>query len=329
MWLIQRAGVPVSGAASGDLLESDVIVSWGPGSVASAHDPYDTRVRLRVTAWCQQALRALLATLILVLLVWAPHPPLAALLVAAAYWLTSVAIMFPALSGERSARPLTAWGDLAVLTAVTLVGPSPRAHGPGEVLVQGGAYAVVLLLATFKLGHGHTATLSVVAVALFLVINMAGPVSSGSDFQILLQTGFLTLTGLACTMLSSIQQYRVERLARLAADRSHLVAQAADTTERQRRAISETLHDGALQTVLVAIQDIQEAYLVHDPEALERTEHALRDTVTQLRQVVTELHPYLLEHGGVAQALRKAEAQPRAHGGLGKNQNQHEKTPKQ
>ena len=71
---------------------------------------------------------------------------------------------------------------------------------------------------------------------------------------------------------------------------------------RERQAISERLHDGALQYVLVARQDIED---VRDgsADAADRVESALAECSGLLREVVRELHPDVLARMGLKSAI--------------------------
>ena len=91
----------------------------------------------------------------------------------------------------------------------------------------------------------------------------------------------------------------------LAAARGRLAAQILDAEEHTRRRISEMLHDHSLQDLLAARQDLAEAVanpsraVEHAARARASVERAARD----LRDAVADLHPVLLEEGGLPAAL--------------------------
>jgi two-component system NarL family sensor kinase len=89
-----------------------------------------------------------------------------------------------------------------------------------------------------------------------------------------------------------------------AAERTRLLADALGAEERERRALAEALHDNALQNLLSARHELEEAaeLLVHP--SLDRADAAVADTIRQLREAVFELHPYVLEEAGLKAALR-------------------------
>ena len=93
------------------------------------------------------------------------------------------------------------------------------------------------------------------------------------------------------------------RLARHAQERRRLVAQALEAEDTTRRRISEALHDEAVQNLLAARQDLEDAR-AGDPASLDRLEEAIDRTLKQLRESVADLHPVALQHGGLVHALR-------------------------
>ena len=112
------------------------------------------------------------------------------------------------------------------------------------------------------------------------------------------------LAGLAggSVALSLIQRSKVEMIADLAQQRTQLLHDLLGVEKRERQSISERLHDGALQYVLVARQDMHE---VRDGsvDAAERVQLALVECSRLLRDVVRELHPDVLARLGLAAAL--------------------------
>jgi two-component system NarL family sensor kinase len=84
-----------------------------------------------------------------------------------------------------------------------------------------------------------------------------------------------------------------------------LLADVMTAEERERRRIAEALHDGALQTVLAAKQDLREAIRSNgDTSGVERASELLVDVSHDLRQVTRELHPSVLDEAGLAEAVQ-------------------------
>jgi signal transduction histidine kinase len=91
--------------------------------------------------------------------------------------------------------------------------------------------------------------------------------------------------------------------AQRSAERSRLLADALGAEERERRTLAEALHDHALQNLLSARHQLEEAGETLAHPALARADDAIVDTIRQLRDAVFELHPYVLEEAGLKAAL--------------------------
>jgi signal transduction histidine kinase len=96
---------------------------------------------------------------------------------------------------------------------------------------------------------------------------------------------------------------RVNEIAKLSISQGRLAAEAVNADERARRELATELHDDALQALLAARQDLEEAK-EGNPESAARAEKAVRETVSKLRNAVFELHPAVLEHAGLEAAVR-------------------------
>ncbi|MEP6649966.1 MAG: ATP-binding protein, partial [Lapillicoccus sp.] len=114
----------------------------------------------------------------------------------------------------------------------------------------------------------------------------------------------LVLVGvcLGSVALSRIQRSRVMEIAALAIDRAGLLVELTDVEERERRQLSEALHDGALQYVLAARMDLEEVR-DGDPQAVARVDHALTQSAGLLRRTVSTLHPAVLDQAGLVRAV--------------------------
>ncbi|HEY2601958.1 MAG TPA: PAS domain S-box protein [Thermoleophilaceae bacterium] len=97
-----------------------------------------------------------------------------------------------------------------------------------------------------------------------------------------------------------------EQIVELAAARGRLVAQTLAAEDRARRSISEVLHDHALQDLLASRQDLVEVIEEPDgdPERAVRAREGIERAVQLLREAVFNLHPVVLEHAGLASAIR-------------------------
>jgi signal transduction histidine kinase len=99
-----------------------------------------------------------------------------------------------------------------------------------------------------------------------------------------------------------LAQQKTQEVEALAAMRGRLVAQTLDAEERERRGLAEALHDGAIQLLLTAQQDLLE-YSQGDRSAAERARQATTKAVEALRDAVKHLHPAVLRRAGLLPAL--------------------------
>jgi PAS domain S-box-containing protein len=128
------------------------------------------------------------------------------------------------------------------------------------------------------------------------------------------------LDALATFLTTAIERLRHEaEIAGLAALRGRLVAENLEAEERARQRISEELHDGALQDLLAARQDLVEA---EGPDSTTRQEmlgyarEGVERAVRRLRDAVHALHPVVLQHGGLEAAMQAAADQAARQGGF-------------
>lgn len=103
-------------------------------------------------------------------------------------------------------------------------------------------------------------------------------------------------------------------LRRLADERRRLALEAVATEEETRRRIAEELHDGALQTLLAAKQDLLEASAGR--AGVVRALMGMDEGIDGLRRAVGVLHPVTFEHGGLASAFDAIAAEAERRGGF-------------
>ena len=114
--------------------------------------------------------------------------------------------------------------------------------------------------------------------------------------------GFLCCTGL---LVAYVEEHHVDEIAALTASREELLGQIMTASETERRRISEAIHDGPLQDVLVARQEIGELAASSRSEELDRAMLCLRDASQRLRDATFELHPAVLEQVGLGAAVEQ------------------------
>jgi len=108
---------------------------------------------------------------------------------------------------------------------------------------------------------------------------------------------------------------RGQRISDLSASRHRLVVEALDAEERERRRLSERLHDEAIQALVTAKQELADADL-GDPGGVPRARAALESVLDELRGAVFDLHPRVLQHGGIGPAVRAVAEQQGRIGGF-------------
>ena len=180
------------------------------------------------------------------------------------------------------------------------------------------AFFIVPVTVAFRFRPAATATATLVAAGAYVLQAVLHPASSAPEAArfIVAQTGFLLWVGLACVLLSALLARRTEAVVRLAESRTRLLSDALSAEQRERKALAEALHDHAIQNLLSARHEIEEAGEAAAHPALDRADAALTETVSQLRSAVFELHPYVLAEAGLEAALRSVAQQAASRGGF-------------
>jgi two-component system NarL family sensor kinase len=213
-------------------------------------------------------------------------------------------------AGERLALAATAVDVVAISVLAVLSG---GAFSPARL-----AFFLVPVAVAFRFRASITATAAVVTTIAYVIQAVAHPAASQPEAArfIATQAGFLAWVGLACALLSLLLGRRTEQVNRLAEERSRLLADALEAEQRERRTLAESLHDNALQNLLSARHELEEAAEEITHPALDRADTALVETLGQLREAVFELHPYVLEEAGLKAALRSVAQQASSRAGL-------------
>ena len=103
----------------------------------------------------------------------------------------------------------------------------------------------------------------------------------------------------------------------LSALREELLAQTMTASEVLQRRISESIHDGPLQDVLAARQELVELdTALPGDERVERALAGLQIASEQLRQATFELHPAVLEQVGLGAAVEQLAAYTARRSGI-------------
>lgn len=102
-----------------------------------------------------------------------------------------------------------------------------------------------------------------------------------------------------------VQGRHLDEITRLSASRQALLVDLMTASDDQQRRISEFIHDGPLQSVLMARQDIVSVTKKRPDDTLERALTGLRDATDQMREATFELHPAVLAGAGLARAVQQ------------------------
>jgi two-component system NarL family sensor kinase len=256
----------------------------------------------------QRILRLLLGLFFVAVLIFQPPDRHLAVcwLVVICYGLWSIAVgALIRAGGVRSLRYawLALFVDVITVAALTLIADDSAERTWAPYLLINGFFLVPVIAAA-QLNPWICAVVAAPAALVYLLSSFAirhvddEPISS-----ILLRTGLLATVGLGCVLLSRVQRSRVSTIARLLDERTDLLAEMVTIEQREQRDLAETLHDGALQYVLAARQEL-EAVDEGDPDAAERIDHALAETSRLLRATMTQLHPAVVDTAGLLPALR-------------------------
>ncbi|WP_433507779.1 sensor histidine kinase [Pseudonocardia halophobica] len=287
----------------------------GPAVLAVAVEHARRGVRLQV------ALRWVLVAFVALTVAFVPpaHDIVTCAVIAACYALFALAIAVRVQrGGDRAVR--LAWvallGDLVVLAALTLLtGVSTPQSWTSDVVTTG--FLLLPVLAATQLRPRVCAAVVVPTVVVYLVAGIATMEANLEPWSsLLLRTAIAAGVAAGCVGLSRIQRSRVAQIGRLVQTRGELLGELGDLEQRERTSLSEHLHDGALQYVLAARMDLDDARDSGDPEAFERLDRALTETSRLLRSTVAELHPAVLAKAGLPAAVRELAATAAARGGF-------------
>jgi two-component system NarL family sensor kinase len=115
--------------------------------------------------------------------------------------------------------------------------------------------------------------------------------------------GFLCATAFVAVRIA---ERHVRSMAGLSALREELLAQTMTASDVMQRHISESIHDGPLQDILVVRQEMVELKAAFPgDERVERALAGLHAASQSLRQATFELHPAVLEQVGLGAAVQQ------------------------
>jgi two-component system, NarL family, sensor kinase len=207
---------------------------------------------------------------------------------------------------ERTQRSVALLMLCVDLIAVAIISVETGISSPDtwtSDVVQNGLFLIPLIAAA-QLDPVVSAAIAVPTVATFFVVSWVDRAANSDEpwGSILSRTAVLLGLAAGSVVLSWIQQSRTRTITRLAQERTRLLEEVISLEKRERQSLSERLHDGALQYVLVARHDMED---VRDGsvEGMDRVDFALAESSRLLRDVVRELHPEVLARSGLKAAI--------------------------
>jgi signal transduction histidine kinase len=212
------------------------------------------------------------------------------------------AFTFAALAGQAStSSPLFA-ATLAFTTALYIAGNCIIVVGLTRLVDDNEFRAGFPGVRLFLPAIGLTVTLAVAAARVY---DDLGPGASVFIAVIVLAFSYTI-------HLVARANRRTLEAAEEASRRGALVAHGLQAEERERRRLADALHDGPLQNLLTARQELSRG----ESEEIDRARSAIEETITQLRDAALNLHPAVLEHRGLESALEAVASLAARRGGF-------------
>jgi len=192
--------------------------------------------------------------------------------------------------------------DVAVVSIISvLTGITSPESWTSNVLRNG--LFLIPLIAAAELNPEISGAMAIPTVLALVAVSWITKSANQEPWtSILLSATVLATLAAGSIALSRIQRYRVNMIGDLARQRTQLLEELLGLEKRERQALSERLHDGALQYVLAARQDLEEVRS-GSIVAVGRVESSLAETSHLLRDVVRELHPEVLARAGLKSAI--------------------------
>lgn len=162
--------------------------------------------------------------------------------------------------------------------------------------------------------RGHVRLVPALAMNVILAVAAAN-IYSHTGIEVVLFVCALVLAFNYMVRQTLSARDRAKEVERLAASRAELVSQTLDAEERERRSLAESLHDGVIQAMLSAGQDLRDAEK-GDVDAVIQARHTIEQAVRDLRSAVFGLHPAALLRVGLAATLEEVVRHAGERGGF-------------
>ena len=208
------------------------------------------------------------------------------------------------VESRRSTALLMLGTDLTVVAVLTIEAGINSPQSWASNVLQHGLFLIPLIAAA-QLDPVISSIIAVPTIVTFFAINWINKAVNGNEpwESMLARTGILLGLAAGSVALSWIQQSNTRTIAGLALERTQLLEEVISLEKRERQALSERVHDGALQYVLAAKRDMEEVREDESVEAMDRVDYSLVESSRLLRDVVRELHPEVLARSGLKAAL--------------------------
>jgi two-component system NarL family sensor kinase len=208
----------------------------------------------------------------------------------------------PAIHTKERVTLVVLGADIAVISVLSvLTGLTAPEDWTSDVLRNG--LFLIPLIAAAQLSPRISGAIAIPTVVALLATSWITKSSNNEPWaSILLSTTVLAGLAAGSVALSRIQRSKVEMIEQLAGQRTQLLEQLLGLEKGERQALAERVHDGALQYVLVARQDLDDVRN-GSVDAVDRVESALGEASKLLRDVARELHPEVLARLGLKSAL--------------------------
>ncbi|WP_167100953.1 sensor histidine kinase [Mycobacterium sp. DL592] len=192
-----------------------------------------------------------------------------------------------------------ALADVSVVFGFQLV----SAGGPLPLLVLALAPFIVVPEVSWR---GAAVVLVIVNAAFVVALLREGSVTEALGP---LQTALVISVYTAFCFIGFVAAYLAENhfgeIAELIGSREALLASTMTATDKLQREVAEAIHDGALQDIVVARQDLMELASASPDPRIDRALRSLEDATARLREAVFELHPVVVEQLGLGPAVEK------------------------
>ena len=222
-------------------------------------------------------------------------------------WLYAVAAIWAAvvLFGPKARDLALARIQLALLILDVAIFIAFEIASPDGAYVPLLALTLLPVMVVLDVSWQRAAFALVIIAATFTFEIFTDPVvlaQAGRGRAVMATVVFVFLCG--TVFLAVLAQARkLDEISALSASRQELLVDLMTASEDQQRRISEYLHDGPLQSVLMARQDIVSVLKEQPSAALERALAGLKEATAQMREATFELHPAVLGGAGLTRAI--------------------------